>query len=174
MAFENAVSSGLSQEVALICTYGFGLSYLGQEWLHTNETPVHDRPILIIREGSPPPINELLRAGRVFFWGDLDLAAISIFKALQRAVPSLQMSRIYESMLGMVRDGDLSHPYCHLFDKGGQARAETGESCDPLELDPTCQMLWRACKARAVDQEAVPEPTIRALGAHGLVLKAQE
>lgn len=169
MAFENAVSCGLSQDVALICTYGFGLSYLGQEWLHTNKTPEHDRPILIVRGGSPPPISELLKGRSVFFWGDLDLAAISIYKALQRAFPGLQMSRIYESMLSMVRDEELSHPYCHLFDKSGQVRADTVDNYEPLELDPTCLVLWRACKVRAVDQEAVPLSTIRVLGSYGLV-----
>lgn len=169
-AFENAVSSGLSEEVALICTYGFGLTYLGQEWLHTSETPEHDRPILIVRGGSPPPLNELLRARRVLFWGDLDLAAISIYKALQRTLPELQMSRIYEAMLPMVQDVELSHPYGHVFDKSGQARGYTADNSEPLELDPACLVLWRACQVRAVDQEAVPESTIRALGPYGLVL----
>lgn len=42
-AFENAVRSGLGEHVALVCTYGFGLSYLGQAWrddAHPEEKPM--------------------------------------------------------------------------------------------------------------------------------------
>lgn len=167
-AFENAVRSGLAEEVALICTYGFGLSYLGQEWLHTSETPDHDRPILIVREGSPPALDELLRAPDVFFWGDLDLAALGIYRALKRAIPQLKMSRIYEAMLPLVGDLDRSHPYADLFDKSGQVRSQADEATGLTDLDAGCRVIWHACCQRAVDQEVVDDSNIRWLGAFAL------
>ncbi|WP_144290449.1 hypothetical protein [Chitinilyticum litopenaei] len=163
-AFENAVRSELSQEVALICTYGFGLSYLGQERLHTTGASDHDRPIMIVRGGSPPQLNDLLRANQVFFWGDLDLAAINIYRALKRTMPQLQMSRIYEAMLPMIADSDRSHPYIDIFDKSGQVKSLAIDPSESLSLDPVCVFLRQACQTRAVDQEVVSDSAIRLLG----------
>lgn len=170
-AFENAVRCGLSEEVALVCTYGFGLGYLGQEWLHTTETSEHDQPIMIVREGAPPPLNDLLRAPQVFLWGDLDLAAINIYRALKRAVPQLQMSRIYEAMLPMVADPDCSHPYAEIFDKSGQAKGLVIDPPRSHDMDLACLFLWRACQTRAVDQEAVSSSAIRSLGSFPFAVK---
>ena len=170
-AFENAVRSGLSEEVAIICTYGFGLSYLGQEWLHNAETPEYDQPIMIVRGGSPPPLSDLLRATQVFLWGDLDLAAINIYRSLKRTVPQLQMSRIYEAMLPMVTDSDCSHPYAEIFDKSGQAKGLVIDAPGSHDLDSECLLLWRACQTRAVDQEAVFDSEIRSLGPLPLTVK---
>ena len=170
-AFENAVRCGLSAEVALICTYGFGLSHLGQDWEHDSAT--HERPILIVREGSPPPLIDLFRATNVFFWGDLDLAAINIFQSLRRAVPQLQMSRIYEAMLPMVQDLECSHPYAEIFDKSGQTKSSSIKTHTHDNLDPTCLSLRNACKTRAVDQEAVSDLDIRTNGAFSLTLNAE-
>ena len=164
-AFENAVRCGLSTEVALICTYGFGLSHLGQDW---RTTATHEQPILIVREGSPPSLTDLLRASKVHFWGDLDLAAISIFRTLKRAVPQLQMSRIYETMLPMIQDLNYSHPYAGIFDKSGQAKGLSIGDSTPDDLDLVCQSLWHACQTRAVDQEAVSDVAIRLHGAFPL------
>ncbi|MEO2219652.1 hypothetical protein ABGV49_21575 [Chromobacterium vaccinii] len=163
-AFENAVCSGLSEEVALICTYGFGLSYLGQERLHTTGTSANDQPIMIVRGGSPPQLKDLLRANQVFFWGDLDLAAINIYRTLKRTVPQLQMSRIYEAMLPMIANSDRSHPYVEVFDKSGQVKSTVINTSAPHDLDSVCLFLWQACQTRAVDQEAVSNSTIRLLG----------
>jgi hypothetical protein len=55
-AFENAIRSGLSVTVAVVCTFGFGLSYLGSELWAGDEVSQHDRPIPIVRDGTPPPL----------------------------------------------------------------------------------------------------------------------
>jgi hypothetical protein len=163
-AFENAVRSGLAQDVALICTFGFGLSYLGEEWLHSTSTPDYDRPILIVRQGTPPPLSTLLRAPSVYLWADLDLAAISIYRSLKGAIPQLQLSKIYEAMVPMTRDQDRSHPYAAIFEKGSQQRGlpDGGQAahCD----DAVPAFLLSACQNRAVDQEAVSDSVIRAFG----------
>jgi len=163
-AFENAVRSGLAQKVALICTFGFGLSYLGKEWLHAEDAAAHDLPILIVRQGTPPPLSALLKASCVYLWADLDLAAISIYRSLKSAIPQLQLSKIYEAMVPMIEDQDRSHPYAAVFEKNGQQ----GDRPDEISATPcdsaASAFLLNACRHRAVDQEAISDSVINALG----------
>ena len=158
-AFENAVRSGLGETVALVCTYGFGLSYLGQAW--GPEAHEEDRPIQIVRSGAPPPLLTLLQAEKVFLWADLDLAALSIFRSLQSAIPHLQFSRIYEPMMMMAQDHSQSHPYAVVFEKDGQPLNSAGAF---HALDPATRAILESCKTRAVDQEAVSEEHIMLFG----------
>ena len=163
-AFENAVRSGLSNEVVLICTFGFGLSYLGNAQLYSDDAAEHERPVMIVREGTPPPLSTSLRASDVFLWADLDVAAIGIYRALKAAIPQLRWSGIYEAMLPMLREPRLSHPYAALFEKDGQhVLFQRGEPISPL--DPETTLLWKSCQHRALDQEAVDDVTIKRLGA---------
>lgn len=168
-AFENAIRSGLTDEVAIVCTFGFGLSYLGREMWASDQVPQHDRPILIVRDGTPPPLGQLLAAENVFLWADLDLAAMSIFRSLKGAIPQLRMSAIYEEMVPMLSDPERSHPYAALFDKSGQRSRYQDDSAVPSRFDDEgLAMLQAACSARAVDQESVEESSIRRLGAQPL------
>lgn len=168
-AFENAIRSGLTDDVAIVCTFGFGLSYLGSELWAGDQAPQHDRPIRIVRDGTPPPLGQLLAAEKVFLWADLDLAAMNIFRSLKDAIPQLRMSAIYEEMVPMLSDPARSHPYTALFDKSGQLSRYQGGSAVPSRFDDEdVAMLQAACSARAVDQEAVEESSIRRLGAQPL------
>lgn len=168
-AFENAIRSGLSSEVAIVCTFGFGLSYLGGEVWANDTMPQHDRPTLIVRDGSPPPLGQLLSAEKVFLWADLDLAAINIFRSLKGAIPQLQMSAIYEEMVPLLMDPERSHPYAELFDKSGQVlRQQDSSAVFSHSDDVNLVVLKTACAHRAVDQEAVDEGSIRRLGAYPL------
>lgn len=154
-AFENAVRSGLGETVALVCTYGFGLSYLGQVW--AEDVHSDDQPIQIIRAGAPRSLSTLLTAPNVYLWADLDLAALSIYKSLKTAIPQLQFSAIYQVMIEMVKDGKRSHPYAAIFEKDGQV------SNTSLQIDVTdsvANAIYESCRVRAVDQEAVPENDI--------------
>lgn len=156
-AFENAVASGLSETVALICTYGFGLSYLGQALVEHSV----DKPIQIIRTGMPGPLSALIKAKQVYLWADLDLAALGIYKSLKATIPQLQFSAIYQVMMKMVKDGKQSHPYAAIFEKDGQVKNSTpkvGVS------DPVMKAIFESCRTRAVDQEAVLEADILLLG----------
>lgn len=164
-AFENAVRSGLGATVALVCTYGFGLSYLGQEWLRGQDTSEHDKPIIIIRAGSPPALAELFSIENVYLWADLDLAAFDIFKSLRSTIPHLRLSKIYQAMVPLLDEPSASHPYAALFDKSGQAFFER-ELVEPLhQLDnQAARALRLRCKNRAVDQEAVVDSVILKLG----------
>lgn len=168
-AFENTIRSGLTDEVAIVCTFGFGLSYLGSELWAGDQVPQHDRPIRIVRDGTPPPLGQLLAADKVFLWADLDLAAMNIFRSLKGAIPQLRMSAIYEEMVPMLSDPARSHPYAALFDKSGQLSRYQDDSAVPSRFDDEdLAMLQAACSARAVDQEAVEESSIRRLGAQPL------
>lgn len=158
-AFENAVRSGLGDFVALVCTYGFGLSYLGQAW--RDDAHPEDKPTQIVRSGAPPSLTDLLTAQRVFLWADLDLAALSIFKSLQSAIPQLRFSGIYKVMFEMAQDPERSHPYAAIFEKDGQSVAYAS-ACN--SVDPFVQIIAASCRARAVDQEAVSEQHILDLG----------
>lgn len=168
-AFENAIRSGLTDEVAIVCTFGFGLSYLGSELWAGDQLPEYDLPIRIVRDGTPPPLQQLIVAEKVFFWADLDLAAMSIFRSLKSAIPQLRMSAIYEEMVPMLSDPAQSHPYAALFDKSGQLSRYQENSAVPSRFDAEdLAFLQVACLARAVDQEAIEESCIRRLGAQPL------
>lgn len=162
-AFENAIRSGLADTVALVCTYGFGLSYLGQEWLHAPGTSDHDRPIVMTRVGSPPSLDRLFALPQVYLWADLDRAGFGIYLSLMRAIPHLKLSAIYRAMDRMLDDPAASHPYDKIFEKDGQTITNNHPHTDPLVIE-----LWHRCAFRAVDQEAVLEADILALGATAL------
>jgi hypothetical protein len=157
-AFENAVRAGLAQSMALVCTYGFGISYIGQERLHATQTKVDDAPIILARQGIAPTFRDLFAAETLMFWGDLDVAGLAIYRALASSLPTLQLSGIYHAMTNMLTDPKTSHPYCSLFDKAGQA-ALTRSLSDSAVSSPAHQ-LFRQCISRAVDQEAVSEDEI--------------
>lgn len=166
-AFENAVRAGLAKEVSLICTFGFALSYLGQEWLHAEDTPESDRPIMLPRCGEPPALDQLLKAPAIFLWADLDVAALDIYLSLKSAIPHLRLSRIYEAMMPMVLNPETSHPYARLFEKEGQSIGIRRSAATQVRLlDPAALSVWNSCQHRAVDQEAVDDSSILALGAH--------
>ena len=162
-AFENAVRSGLGETVALVCTYGFGLSYLGQACIEDMHS--EDKPIQIIRAGAPGSLSELLQAQQVYLWADLDLAALSIYKSLKSAIPQLQFSAIYQVMMEMVKDAKRSHPYAAIFEKDGQT-SNTNSTHDAK--NPVMNVLFECCRFRAVDQEAVTERDILLLGGRSL------
>lgn len=164
-AFENAVRSGLAKEVALICTFGFALSYLGQEWLHAEDTPESDRPVMLVRCGEPPPLGQMLKAPNVFLWADLDVAALDIYLSLKTAIPHLRLSKIYAAMTPMLLNPETSHPYARLFEKEGQSvGVRRSAAAQEKLLDQTALSLWNSCQSRAVDQEAVDDSLIVTLG----------
>lgn len=167
-AFENAVRSGLGETVALVCTYGFGLSYLGQAWVEDMHS--EDKPIQIIRSGTPRSLSALLQAKQVYLWADLDLAALSIYRSLKFSIPQLQFSAIYQVMMEMVKDGKRSHPYAAIFEKDGQVASSTSM----VDVsDPVVNTIYESCRTRAVDQEAVLETDILLLGKNPLKIDTE-
>jgi hypothetical protein len=162
------VRSGLGETVALVCTYGFGLSYLGLAWVEDMHS--EDKPIQIIRSGTPGPLSALLQAKKVYLWADLDLAALSIYKSLKSTIPQLQFSAIYQVMMEMSKDGKRSHPYAAIFEKDGQV-VNSISSGDIF--DPVMNAIYKSCSIRAVDQEAVLEKDIQLLGKYPLKMDVE-
>lgn len=161
-AFENAVRAGLARSTSLVCTYGFGIAYIGQEWLHATQSSAHDDPIILARTGIAPTFRELFTVETVMFWGDLDVAGLAIYKAYASSFPALKLSGIYHAMTKMLASSETSHPYCTLFDKAGQV--VLAKSLAESNVTSAAHQLFRLCLARAVDQEAVSDDDIMKFG----------
>lgn len=162
-AFENAIRAGLAQSVSLVCTYGFGIAYIGQDWLHSANAYTHDAPIVLPRLGTAPSFRELFDVESVMFWGDLDVAGLAIYRAYASSLPKLKLSGIYQAMTNMLSSAETSHPYCTLFDKAGQVVLAQSLS-DSQEERSAAHRLFRLCTERAVDQEAVSDKDILEFG----------
>lgn len=104
-------------------------------------------------DGSPPPLERLLAARNLFYWGDLDLAGLMIFAEARKRLPQLRLSALYRPMLDLLARGG-GHPYTIATDKVGQRAWDT----DDAVLRP----LIEACANCAVDQEWVPSFQITA------------
>jgi hypothetical protein len=161
-AFENAIRAGLAQSASLVCTYGFSMAYIGQDWLHGAQSSAHDAPIILPRVGTAPSFRELFAVEHVMFWGDLDVAGLAIYKAYASSLPTLKLSGIYRAMTRMLANAETSHPYCALFDKAGQA--VLARSLAGSHETSAGHELFRLCTERAVDQEAVTDEDIMQFG----------
>lgn len=166
-AFENAVQSGLTDRVAAVCTFGFGLGYLTRP-LVAGYGGWGDPPIQLVRSGQPPGIERLFSNSRLLFWGDLDRAALLIYRHLRSSFSHLRLSAIYEIMISLSADADLSHPYAGLFEKAGQLPFELRDEVEGA--DSAFVRTWLACRDRAVDQEAVGSSEILQLGSERLAV----
>ncbi len=162
-AFENAVTAGLSRTMSLVCTYGFALAYLGQARIFLPECPEHARPIVLQRCGQARSLTEIFAAKSIYFWGDLDVAALRIYLACRAAVPHLRLSAIYRSMEGLLGDVSTSHPYASVFDKDGQANMAGGMGVNNAASEKV-SALFERCLHRGIDQESVSIQDIALLG----------
>lgn len=88
------------------------------------------------------------------FWGDLDLEGLRIFLRLQKILPQLTLSALYEPMLMSVKTPETSHPYSKVTAKNNQSER------DIPSQNPALSILVNACKNRAVDQEQVTQDNI--------------
>lgn len=155
-SFEAAVLAGASEQIAWLCSYGFGLANEKSDQdgllLESNLTTYKRHAVVLVRGGEPPrKIEELLAHPRLYFWGDLDLSGIQIFDRLKRKLQEnenaydLQLSALYQPMLEALQDGR-NHPYVPLI-KGNQTECELH--------DEMAQRVNSLCRERAVDQEIV-------------------
>lgn len=160
-SFEEAVASGCAKKMALVATFGYGLSRSGDAFGKSLVASVMDADVLVplIRYGNPPTPAVLLKHPRIFFWGDLDREGLRIFASLKRRLPNLRLSRLYVPMVEAMQRGDC-HPYVKATakDKQGMVAANCEGS---MELAPHCV-------GRAVDQEIVSRSDIAALAYYSL------
>ncbi|AJY38069.1 hypothetical protein BW21_6354 (plasmid) [Burkholderia humptydooensis] len=147
-SFEEALASGCASSVALVATYGYGLSRFGEAYgnalIETVSASAGQIPL--VRAGNPPAPGVLLNHSRIRFWGDLDREGLRIYGSLRARIPALRASAIYWSMCAIANDGR-SHPYTKATAKERQGNID-GVPSDAERLIPFCL-------ERGVDQEAV-------------------
>lgn len=146
-SFEMAV--GARTGCAWACTYGFGLSLDKDErqMLVENLTTHLSSLEILVRDGKPPSIIELLRNERLFFWGDLDLAGMMIYSQLKSSFPQIRLSGIYTPMLRKMTENG-GHPYVRCTGKEGQRKTFK-------IIDSLVETILSHCLECGLDQEAV-------------------
>ncbi|MDW5377062.1 DUF2220 family protein [Halomonas sp. HP20-15] len=139
-SFEQARRTGLAERLALLCSFGYGLSL--SEALKAPER------VRLIGDVDPrQSLADLLTLERANYWGDLDPEGLRIFRRLRRSVPTLRLSALYAPMIERFeREG--GHPLHRLTGKHGQ-RPGIG---------------W----ARGLDQEALDDTVMAELGGRSL------
>jgi hypothetical protein len=151
-AFERAVKAGVPG-VAWVTTYGYGLSRGGDaSGIQLAAIIESGQMIAVIRDGNPPSLRDLINHQDLTFWGDLDPAGLHIFHRLQRHLPQLNLSALYQPMINRLKAGD-GHPYT-------KATGKEGQSLQAVS-DPVAQSLLKLCAERGVDQETVDEDDCR-------------
>jgi len=151
-SFECAIEALGTDRAAWVCTYGYGLSLKysqhGEQLAAILESRIPPRTL--VRKGSPPSWDVLLRHDRVRFWGDLDLEGLAIFERLRRYNTNIALSGLYQPMVDHLREGG-GHPYCKAVGKVGQVPNSYGDDIQPLVV---------LCREQAADQEFVSESQI--------------
>lgn len=149
-SFDQACRVGLSERLALVCSFGYGLSL--------SEALKAPEQVRLIGEGaSSRTLSELLDLPGKTFWGDLDPEGLRIYCRLRRAVPELQLSALYGPMIDAL-EGSGGHPLHGLTGKaeqrpaGGWSRGLDQEWLDDASLttlagqalDEATQQRWLA------------------------------
>lgn len=144
-AFERAFAATRDLPVAWISTHGLiAMSIADALGGRRYGAPV---------DGTPPPLEQLLAARNLLYWGDLDLAGLMIFAEARKRLPSLRLSALYRPMEDLLVRGG-GHPYTVATDKAHQRGCEMD--------DARFMRLIEACRSRAIDQEWLPVSAIRA------------
>ncbi len=139
-SFAQACRVGLDRRLAVVCSFGYGLS-LGEAMLD----PAAVR--LVGGQGLSHDLAALLTLPSPTYWGDLDPEGLRIYRRLKAQLPALRLSALLEPMASALA-GQGGHPLHRLTGKEGQRSA--GD--------------W----TRGVDQEALEDATVAALGGQSL------
>ena len=139
--------------VALVQTFGFGLSIDSEDWGFSLAKAVeqdHSKLRGLVAFGTPPSVATLLSHEKITFWGDLDPAGWAIYARLHARLPQLQLSALYQPMRQALSLH--SHPLTLAVGKDGQAEA--------VKLS-NAPLWWPG--DRGLDQEFLPPEAIRDL-----------
>lgn len=155
-SFEEAIAAGCVEKIALVVTYGYGLSRWGEAYGNSLIDAVEQahRLVPLIRKGNPPHPKTLLGHSRILFWGDLDREGLRIYASLRKGLPALRASALYLPMVKAMERG-ISHPYAKATAKEQQGKTE----CVPEDVTPLIEL----CAVRGIDQEAVHREEIASL-----------
>lgn len=167
-SFEEAFAAGCAKRIALVVTYGYGLSRNGEAFGNRLIDLVgqsYNRLIPLVRGGNPPSLDNLFAHPRIFYWGDLDKEGLRIYASLQNRIPALKASALYWPMVKAIKTGQ-SHPYTKATAKEKQSEAITV----PNDL----KRLAPLCSCRAVDQELIDQSTIVELSCFSIDEKKED
>jgi hypothetical protein len=157
-AMELALQAEGGERCAWVATFGYGLSRAGDEYGLQLAGLIEQGGELtgLVRQGSPPSVDMLLRHSQLYFWGDLDREGLRIYWRMKSKLPQLQLSALYIPMREMITNGAQHHPYTQLVAKPNQGVWQC--------TDPVVQRLLDLCSLQAVDQESLNADAIRAYG----------
>lgn len=155
-SFEEAIAAGCADRIALVVTYGYGLSRSGEAYGNslTEAVAQADRLVPLIRKGNPPSPKALLGHSKILFWGDLDREGLRIYASLRKGLPALRASALYLPMLEAMERG-ISHPYTKATAKEKQGTTE--------QTPEDAMLLVSICPDRGIDQETVSREEIARL-----------
>lgn len=160
-SFEEAIAAGCAERIALVVTYGYGLSRSGEAYGNSLSDAIEqaDRLVPLIRKGNPPSPKILLGHSKILFWGDLDREGLRIYASLRKGLPALRASALYLPMLEAMERG-VSHPYTKATAKEKQGTTE--------HVPEDVLSLVSICSDRGIDQEAVSRDDISRLASLSL------
>lgn len=160
-SFEEAIAAGCADRLALVVTFGYGLSRSGEAYGNSlmNLVDQASRLVPLVRIGNPPSPRVLLEHSKIFFWGDLDREGLRIYAGLSKRISTLRASALYLPMIKAIETGK-SHPYVKATAKENQGIA-TKMPDDVVGLAPLCA-------DRGVDQEVVCRDEISVLAPFSL------
>ena len=159
-AMEAALRAKGVDEVAWVSTFGYGLSRSGDEYGQQLAGFVEQGRGLtpLVRQGTPPPIAQLLLHQKLYFWGDLDREGLRIYWRLKSKLSQLRLSALYQPMANMIESTDTHHPYTKHAAKLNQSVWRCSEN--------TVQHLLELCEHQAVDQESLDCQAIQQYAIH--------
>lgn len=149
VAFETAVGTSASDKCVFVCTFGFGLSGVGNDYGFQLASVVETGSAIILQrtQGASISLEELLRSPNVHFWGDLDIAGMQIFERIAAKIPHIQLSALYGPMIEAIQNPKRRHPYAAATGKPRQTMFRSSRQ--------DVQKMLTYCQFHAVDQEAV-------------------
>lgn len=149
-AFWRAIGTAALETTAFIVTFGYGLSRHSDDYGNQLASVLEGKSPLVgaVCGGTPPAISSLLNHPEIFFWGDLDVEGVKIYRRLKNRISRLELSALYTPMIYAASNRSTSHPYIKAAAKHKQRKIDF--------LDDTCcRYLIESCRSRAVDQEIV-------------------
>ena len=157
VAFENAISSPAGEHCVFICTFGYGLSIISDDFGNQLAGIIEAGgataiPLYRNTSNKLKGLQELLSHAELFFWGDLDIEGLKIFERLKKRLPHLRLSGLYNPMTEAILTSASRHEYVQLVSKPKQKSF--------LSRSDKVNRFLQLCSKYGVDQEIVPSEKI--------------
>lgn len=164
ISFETAVKSSAADRCLFVCTFGFGLSAVANDYGNQLAGIVETgRAEVLHRSGNTAvSVKLILEHDSIHFWGDLDMAGMQIYERIAKRLPKVRLSALYGPMIDAVMTLDRRHPYVAVTGKSGQTMFR------PTREDASVMISY--CREWAVDQELVTAMQIEDLAGNPLNL----